>query len=1301
MGDNSLLVQKNIQEFTEFIEAIPYLKNDSYNLKNFIYEESLEYKQALLNSFLSIHYIKDIFSLAEDKINLKNIKYYVRNKDINLLMNIREKFFENTFRYVSGYIPQSANSKHYYLYSNISPTKQFKNEFDFCFVNVEYYGEYFIPSELVKMKYPVYLITIPVLLKHFHKIKKYLYNIKKVKEILIEVLQVKKCNNYVRMISALDETNEFDFKYIEKESQWDYFHILYAYYLQKTLQLQTLNINAYTRSYMFYSIVNNKHIDNLPFKFPETIRIDDFEFNHINYNYENKSIYDPNYDTNNNIPSPPPLPTLNPQYNILNKDPVETIKKYNYDEDFKPENVITFPADKMNEFLKRQEQKSSQNKFLNELRSRFKSMKNYFGGEIRDSDNEKVVRFNTPDDTDYISNVIELDNLNDYDVEKNAYNFAKVSSVNRQPNLNSKEKLTEMLFSNLNNFEMFSQTNFYQKKLVAMYEFLKSDKNLGLITYEFNSMSFNLFVVSQNNNELKFLHLYNNYFAIIKEYLNFLNTNTNSIFYMKDNFILLSALILKQLDIFSLYTTKRVIPFRHYMVYYYQLLKLINKERSSSVSLFSTLLNILNVFQKNIIEPLIGGGQSFSATMFEPSKFERLNFFHYTYLLDVLTHLEFGYGSGSEFYNVSINDNTPNNEIYKFYDGIELNEFLKLNPNQQYVLSVVNKVMFIGDLASGTKMLFKKSDVQKNVRICFVVKQLTSKYNAYDLIKELSNVIKNNNINVTNLEEFLYKFNILIDNVKLNDLLRRLDKIKSPKEAPLLLSYYKNINDKNDKLYKNSLIELFLFLFYFLVKLGFDVTHFMTKSNIIINIVPELNEENILKYLKENDNELVDISKQLLEENRDLMEFLIKSTVCVDINNSNSGGGSIKGSKIVFKLPYSLNVLEKSISDNILNLYENENYVDSEVLSSQFDNIFEKEHSELQDNLDILITADRVNVDNLYKIIPNYIILQTELAEQYPVLENKSIFNNALVGGNSNQNHPLKIFLDKYQSNNVSSTIPPIPKEYIEKNIDMILQEQYFKTLDRLVLFYDNKLLSEKRYNTNSLILRDIMNSVEYLRKYYKIDFTNNIKNGIVSLVTLIQKVDECIYQIFVVIQYIKHFIIYMYKKLGINFDEYKIDTKDFSVFYKIIEPRFKERSKYMKQIFDININTSLNKLNVKSTPENSAYEEINMDTINNEFFTSGGDSKNSNNDTSVLNETPALNDTAVLNDTPALNDTSPLNEASALNETPALNETSVLNDTLNEPSTSKTDLPKIIINKPNYNLFETLDKMVTDFNSN
>lgn len=1298
MGDNSLLVQKNIQEFTEFIEAIPYLKNDSYNFKNFIYEESLEYKQALLNSFLSIHYIKDIFSLAEDKINLKNIKYYVRNKDVNLLMNIREKFFENTFRYVSGYIPQSVSSNCYYLYSSISPTKQYKDEFDFCFVNVEYYGEYFIPSELVKMKFPVYLITIPIFLKHFHTIKKYLYDIKQIKKALIDILQQRQCDRYVSMISALDETNEFDFKYIEKESQWDYFHILYAFYLQKTLQLQTLNINAYTRSYMFYNIVSNKHIDNLPFGFPEVIRNDNFEFNNTtNHFYENKSIYDPTdhiyeevYDS---IPNPPPLPKLNPKFNVLNKDPVNNIKKYDYNEDFKPERIITFPADKLSDFLKQKDKPMTpQNKFLNELRNKFKSMKNYFGGDIRDYDNDKIVRFDTPENADYISNVIELDNLNDYDVEKNAFNFAKVSTVNRQPNVNSMTKLTELLFSNLSNFEMFSQTNFYQKKLVAMYEFIKQDKNLGFITYEFKTMFFNLFVISDNNNELRFLHLYNNYFAIIKEYLNFLNSNTNSIFYMKDNFILLGALILKQLDIFSLYTTKKVIPFRHYMVYYYQLLKLINKERTSSVSLFSTLLNILNTFQKSIIEPLIGGSHSFSTNMFEPTKFERLNFFHYSYLLDVLTHLEYGNGSNSDFYKVSINDDKKNNEIYKFYDGIELNEFLQLNPNQQYVLSVVNKIMFIGDLASGTKMLFKKSDVQKNVRVCFIVKQLTYRYNAYDLIKELSNIIKNNNINVHNLEEFLYKFNILIDNVKLNDLLRRLDKIKSPKEAPLLLSYYKNINDKNDKLYKNSLIELFLFLFYFLVKLGFDVSHYMTKSNLIINITPELNEENILQYLNENNNELSQISKQLLEENKELLDFIINSTTCVEINNDlNTGGaGIIKGSKIVFKLPYSLNILEKSISDNILNLYENENHIDSEVLSSQFDNIFEKEHTELQDNLDILISANKVNVDNLYKIIPNYIILQTELAEQYPVLENKSILNNedSLLGGNStNPNHPLKIFLDKYQNENISSTIPPIPKEYIEKNIDMILQEQYFKTLDRLVLFYDNKLLADKKYNTNSLILRDIMNSVEYLRKYYKIDFTNNIKNGIVSLVTLIQKVDECIYQIFVVIQYIKHFIIYMYKKLGINFDEYKIDTKDFSIFYKIIEPRFKERSKYMKQIFDININTSLNKLDIKAIPDTSAYEEINMDTLNEEFFTSGGDSNdNIKNDT--LNET-TTNDT--------LNETSSNTQPSITG--PTLNASTGNNVVLNDDP--GTNIPKIIINKPDYNLFETLDKMVTDFNSN
>lgn len=1130
------------------VRGLPYYIKNKKNLDRIlepINALTINEKQCLVNSLVSQFDHTLPYNYVTNETELRSLTPYTFNADNNLVLNIRSVYGENVARYIFGYKPEAAVPNTFYLFSNLVPTNRFQDRSDYIYVDQSCYEKWLIPSEIceiAKSKNEA-LLTLPILLKHWDHFLDYMTSGEELKKKIISDLKRLNCNEYCEWVQNLQPSfysqPSID---IESLSQKESYGVLYIHFLEEYYDLPRMRLNNDEIGILLYKIIGETDLTSLNTKLPPLRNIQ-------LPNLGNKGIKQVSFKDLPRPRDPPPAPPM-PNLGVSNLVPMNFKKpnqswssvptpnsnNQNQSRFVRPKDPPPAVPEKVLYIQKKGDQddydsndkpkqvdgkRSLIDELTKFLKSKFSGGDSYTYKEDKD-DVTKVDCGSFPDP--------ELDFIKSTLPRLDKQSSSKLGSV---------DELKYRLFSNAK-VGNFLNTPMFMKNAKILHAILARNKHYFL-EYKFKGYDIECFVILDNT-DIDSVRAYRTYFEMMRGLVFYMNENSSGSIASipRENLMYIGLSILTALDNFGYYVFKDLIAFRNYIDGFYTLTKRLNSDNTPVVSLYSSIHSVIHDFLDKT-RVLVGGSEQNKAYDYNP----HFNFFIHAYLLDVIRSHKKGDVREARYLSETMN-NTP---IKIFWDGISFDRlYNSFSLEKKYLYTILYQTFFIDNKYEGSCFKPKYSSDMKDARVVFLANEVSEDLSVQQLLENLSNKV------VRDMGKEIDS-NILADELEKvfgNDVIRNIDKLKIVKDPSHVPVFIKAIQDKNLKLDQATVLEVILFFFTILEKLGFSVSKTFGKTNMRIVVKPALLRDNIAKELRKYPDQ-AEMNQEFLDKYGTMLERLFnQSSVDEHGGNNQMENANLNQTEIIVSLPlHQAFGLDTEINpDNV-----------EKVFSSK-EGILSKEINDFNKGITLMINSNNISEDVIYRLVPYYIKEQIRLTSDLDnFIDNKG-------GSHQTDGDVISIFLKRIENLTERSPLTNmLSEEDLTKAVDKFLQEKYIYSMDRLIPFYDNKISVGNGRDKAFLLLRHTLDTVNYMRNNMKLDLTDNIKMGLVNLVRLKQNSDEYCYKVFIIIQYIRHMIEELYNKLKIQPENRTINFMEFSEFFKIINKKLKERDEKYKKI--------------------------------------------------------------------------------------------------------------------------------------
>lgn len=1203
MGD---LNNKTIQGL---MNTLPYYAKNKNNLDKILKPVNVlksNLNQSVVNALVSQYDQTLPYDIIKNKTRLTSLRPMVPHAGNNLVLNVRCEYGENAARYSFGYKPNVSDTHHkYYMFSDVVPTTRDPEMSDYIYVDSSCYDEFLYPKELQKIakNENEALLTMPLVLKHWEHLCNFFSDGETLRNSILEDLKKNDCMEYFNRLQGFQTTfysaPTID---IEELTRDECFYALLAYFLEDYYGVDHNTMKKEEIGRLMYKVVGDSDLSSLNVKFPPTMNMD----------LGMKSNNGPKEAPFRNIPRPllpPPLPPMNrpmpnfplsymknppppPPMNNIAKSIEETnkniatvgqninnvnkqisdVNKIYFDKSLSPssDEVYNKLKDVMND-INQQAKSLDKTKlnglqkqgmtFMEELKAKIKDR--FVGGFSYDknkSDIKEVDVGSFPDS--------ELEFQKSTVPRLNGPSVAKLGSI---------EDLKYRLFSNAR-VGGFVNTPMFLKRMKELYEILSQNSH-HFLEYSFKEYDIETFVFADNM-DMDAIRAYRLYFEILRGIVFGMNDKSgNSVANIpRENLMYIGLSAVVMLNNFGYYVFGDLIAFRNYIEGFYTLVKRLNVSEVPVVSLYSSIHTCVDDFLEKT-KLFIGGSEGGSVFDYQP----HFSFFKHVYLLDILRSHKLGISVQPKYLSSSMNDDP----LALFWDGVSLtNVYNGFSLEKKYLYTVMYKTYFISTCAKGSKLKTSYKEVtstpskSENARAIFLADQLSDKCSHQEMLDKLTQrVMKDitNEIDVETLAEELEK-------IFGADVIRTMDKLKvidDPSKVPIFMQIVK---DKKLDLDSPSVLESLMFLFVILEKLGFVVTKNFSKTNMVLQVQPALIRENIEKHLGKS-SEQCELNNKFIEKYGNLLEELLnKSSLATRLNG---GANETNKTEITISLPRT--------SDLVSNKNITPENVESVFLGKE--NPISNEVKDLEKGIEIMLNTNSTSEDVLYRLIPYYVKEQIRLVSDLPEIKELggAPGDPIIINIPDNENNPdiISQFLDRVQTVSEQTRLDsPLTQEEVTKTIDKFLKENYIQSVNRLLPFYDNKISVGNGRDRSYLLLKHTLDTINYLRSNMKVDFDINIKTGIASIIKLRRSSDDYCYKIFIIIQYIRHMIEELYNRLRVQPSPRTINFNEFSIFFKVITQKLKERDMRLKELSDKKTQDYIN----QRLGTNIPLQNINMD---------------------------------------------------------------------------------------------------------
>lgn len=791
---------------------------------------------------------------------------------------------------------------------------------------------------------------------------------------------------------------------------------------------------------------------------------------------------------------------------------------------------------------------------------------------------------------------------------RGGYNIDKLPFALLETNLKtdkSFEDLYKIIFEQLdNNYSLKSDKKFNEllKRFydnLSKYDYYFEKYVFYNSEFENDNLQFNQIILEETSNtETKeILYLY---FSILKYIENYFYVNSHKIktptFYSN----ILGAMFLTIIYNFDI-TESGEYYYDNIISVYGNLVYHVGKKLNNDNILYY-INKLYKIIKKGIFNKLGGSSSIQTYNIYEPSLLKYHDLFSYIYILYAFSELKYEEYNNEKFMDVDIYKSDLINAFGLFWDGIEYQKFISLPLNVKYLLKNTCNLLYLSQTEEGTVAnLNKKEAMQSILRIGFLPKTINEKNILYDTLKTISYKVKTDTINEKDLIKFLGELNIILGNINMADFIVKLKNFKKPHEA-LSFFQFSKLNNSNKE--SNTFIELIVFLYIFLPKIGFSIKQEFTKTNLRIKIEPKLTIENITKFItndKSLDNDYKQALLTMISDNKKFFDFLIKSTMHLKVK---TGGAlqedidtSIDTSTLLFVLPNNNSVIDNFQNDKIES--------------------FKNELNEIRSKLPLVINNE-FNENYIYGLVPFFVKEQIKMVEENKLFEKFDNIDNIKGGTIEIVDEIIKNIKVKGDR---SPEIVAKDEEAIKRNINTILTEFKSNTLNHIVSFYDNKIQAN---NTTEHLLKAIINNVDYIRRNYKFDLNEEDKERSFKILKKKEAIDKIIYETFITINYFKNILDIVHNRLGLSKEEATLTSEQIRDIYDSIYPEFVKRRKIIKELKEtINSNDKL--LDIfkisKDHPNYSKYRALLENDID-LFKNVNSTSDNSEDSKKKLNET-------------------------------------------------------------------------------
>lgn len=1135
-------------ELTKLIEALPSFKELNINipLYNFENDKSLHYQQAFINNLVNLFQDEKLkYSHLSNQVseNISNLEAISNNPYTNLLLNLRSKFSENLIRYLFGYIPkQLLPYGKYYNSGNIFPTSKKNNESDFLFIPVQNYNNFIIPSELISIKSAnnsntSLLLCLPILLKHFEHYRPYLTDVSSFKQVLLQELSALKCTQYYQLvnINIQEPIYEDIIENINSKNKQDYFYILLAYFIDTHMNIHPKTaLSSNDIGFMIYELCKNHNLCQFGIDFGSIKEEVNFTLGQETPVTLKTITWRPA------VPVKPLITDYPIKKVIINKNPMKN----------------TTPVSNNAPLC-------LNNTYIDTIKNQLKKTGRYLWA------GERHVSFETEFQTPKIIN-------------------SQTSPVN------SSEELSNFLFQKFTTeYRCFFCTPEYQQDIESLYQLLQ-ENNHSYAEYLVKGNRYNGFIIdsdiADDQDQIIIAKIYDKYFNILRNLANFLNINNQKIPDVENNFILLANMLISQIDNFGHHTLQNLSGIRQEIDGFYKLLSKIQNSDICIKNIHRYIIIVLDSFKQNYIQPFLGG--TGAVKMYDGERFNSFFFFNYVYLVEIFAHNQYDSVAKSEYYEMeTCNANLETKAVNYFWDGVPYETFITYDFHQKMrILALCYHCLFIQNSTYSQVYLTKNPEI-KPERVCLLAKNL-GKYSSYDIMKKISLQVESDNINEIDLQKFLMGMDENLDHVNIGDFALQFKNIDSVKKALGLLEYHKNTDNVTEN---NSFYVLYIFLFQLFSALGFDTQQILATSNLSIKIKPAFNRENIMKNIKKKytgSEKDLSILEGLIQSNEKILKYIEDHVrVTVDYIGDEDPKAGQKSLTDDTESTLLFNITDDNVLANIIKtdkLYPNQQQSLKDISQTIYDLNEWKSAQDFQQRIQMLVNNDDVTATYLYRLVPGYIKDQMKLLNHINISD-FFINTSSEKAGSDKVLKSILTNIDKYNTDNLSN-LNDVSKQNnvsdatINRQVNMIMNEKYLPTLSRLIPYYDTKIAQLGTVDKNFTLLKNTINTIDFLRNNYKMDMQTSIKEGIIQLYKQKENIDLYIYRLFLVVRFIKSICEDIYRNINITPKDVTLSFTEFEKFNQLIEKNMLQRTKQLSQLSkDRGIETYIrNKLNLK-----------------------------------------------------------------------------------------------------------------------
>lgn len=1134
------------------ITALPFYVKNKKNLDRIITPINVLWsneRQSVTNALVSQYDHTLPYNYLTNQTEVKSLMPIYPDADNNLILNIRSKYGENVARYIFGYKPQETNhtAHKYYMFSETVPTNRNTNVADHFYVDSSCYDNFLVPKELclIAESRHSHLLSIPILLKHWDHFSEYMNDSDELKKKVLADLKRLNCNEYCKMLEKKAPTYYSQPSYeFDTLSQYDSYKILYVYFLELEYDLIKKRLSNEEIGLLLYKIVGDTDLSDLNVKLPPIKNIQNIDNGNRHLRQAQfKDIQRPELPKRPIISRPTiPPPPIPKKLLYLQKD--EDVDGH-YDDVAPPKN---------NETISKKPKS-----LIDELSAFFKTR--FTAGE----------RYNYNQEKDDIKE-IDCGKFPDQELDILKVQLPHLNKAS-QVKLGSVDELKYRLFANARVGNFLNTPNF-MSKIKILHAILARNKHFFL-EYRFKDYDIECFVVIDHN-EIDAIRAYRLYFEMLKSLIFYMNENSSGSIASipRENLTYIGLSILCALNNFGYYIFGDLLAFRNYIDGFYTLTKRLNQENTPIVSLYSSIHSVIHDFLDKT-KLFVGGSEAGKTFDYQPY----FDFFEHAFILDILRSHKRGNIRERNYLSETMN----NDPLKLFWDGISFDQLYNtFNIEKKFLYTIIYETFFIDNKYDGSVFKTSYSSDMKSPRVVFLANKITDTLSTYQLLDNLSRkVVKdiNNEVDTERLTNELEK-------IFGPDVIRNVDKLKVVKDPSQVPAFVRAVQEKNLNVNSVTMLETLLFFFVILEKLGFKVNKKFAKSNLLVTIEPALLKENIAQQL--NAFPKTDLSNEFIEKYGTQLEYLLTNSL--SYHNEMKAGSEVEAelndnstkTELLIGLPkeHSLNIDFNITLDNIEQSFLNK------------EGPLGKEIEDLNQGLSLMINSDEITEDTIHRLVPYYIKEQIRLTSDLPQETGGSIINN--------DNDIISIFLQKVEdiSQKINMSVP-LTEEMISKTVDKFLQEKYIQSMDKLIPFYDNKICVSNGRDKPFLLLKHTLDTINYMRTNIKIDFSDSIKMGLVNIIKLKQNSDEYCYKVFIIIQYIRHMIEELYNKLKIQPNNRTINFDEFSVFFKVINKKLKERDDNYKNLVSektlsyINKRLGTNYIDIPTTNFDKTFMEI------------------------------------------------------------------------------------------------------------